>query len=102
MTVMAYIQAHKMPPPASELNSRTKSYKFLGALLITLGVPSTAYTLYFACSEHGCPPQLGTLCLIQAVSSKEWWLSLYDPLAMRIFYTCLVHISISGLVCPAR
>lgn len=58
MTVMAYIQAHKMPPPASELNSRTKSYKFLGplgALLITLGVPSTAYTLYFACSEHWVP-----------------------------------------------
>src|SRR5271170_2456537 len=76
------------------LNPQTKSYEFLGppgALLITLLVPTVTYALYFACSEQsgGCPPKLALNAhldvVLNAVTSKSWWFSLWDTQATLIY-----------------
>ena len=62
------------PSTPQVTNPRTKTYEFLGpigTLLIILGVPTTAFGLYFACNESVCTPPLETLwpSFVQAISS---------------------------------
>ncbi|KAI0078209.1 ERG4/ERG24 ergosterol biosynthesis protein [Panus rudis PR-1116 ss-1] len=89
-----------------ELNPRTKHYEFLGppgALAITLGVPFLTYALYFGCSESaGCPPPLDTLYprLVDAVTSKDWWLSLYDPQATLYYLIWYAYTVLAWFILP--
>lgn len=73
-----------------ELNPKTTHYEFLGppgAFLISIGVPITAYALYFGCSEAtGCPSFSG-VAIIQALTSLDWWVGLWDTQA-AIAYVC--------------
>ncbi|KAF9056808.1 ergosterol biosynthesis ERG4/ERG24 [Rhodocollybia butyracea] len=106
----------KSSPP--ELNPRTTKYEFLGppgAFLISFGVPSLIYALYYGCSEEsgGCPPPGLTLSSITStlaalpthasllLSSSFWtatlpkvWSSIHDTnatLAYLAWYTfCVV------------
>ncbi|CAL1713388.1 unnamed protein product [Somion occarium] len=92
---------------SSELNPRTKHYEFLGplgALFITLGVPATTYALYFTCSESsgGCPPALDTLYpkLVEAVTSEDWWWSLWDQEAAVAYLAWYAYCVLAWLIIP--
>ncbi|KAF8920411.1 ERG4/ERG24 ergosterol biosynthesis protein [Mucidula mucida] len=76
----------------SKLNPRTTEFEFLGppgALFVTLIVPTVTYLLYFGCSEEtgGCPPPLANLPdrAALALSSLDWWKSLWDTQASLIY-----------------
>ncbi|KAJ3744464.1 ERG4/ERG24 ergosterol biosynthesis protein [Lentinula detonsa] len=76
----------------SKLNPRTTKYEFLGppgAFLISIGVPSMIYGLYYGCSEQtgGCPPptltlskltsEITTLPLTLPLHELSWWKGLW-------------------------
>jgi hypothetical protein len=91
------------------LNPRTTSFEFLGppgSALITVLVPVVAQGLYFICSEHagGCPPRLPLKVLTetaaQALTSKEWWASLWDTQATLIYLAWFAFCVISWVVLP--
>ena len=95
------------PSTPQVTNPRTKTYEFLGpigTLLIILGVPTTAFGLYFACNESVCTPPLETLwpSFVQAISSKQWWFSLYDPVAMQIYLAWYAYCVAAWYVLPGR
>ncbi|TFK74093.1 ERG4/ERG24 ergosterol biosynthesis protein [Pluteus cervinus] len=95
-----------------ELNPRTKSFEFLGppgATLITIGVPSMIYTLYFACSEAsgGCPapglfsdPSALLERVSSALSSPEWWASLWDTEATIIYFAWYAFCIVAWAILP--
>lgn len=78
----------------SSLNPRTTSYEFLGpvgAFLISTGVPSLIYALYYGCSEQtgGCPPPGLTLSFFTSelaalpfhlLLEPSWWINLWSEI----------------------
>jgi delta14-sterol reductase len=75
-----------------QLNPRSKHYEFggpAGTAFVTLTVPLTAYSLYFACSEQsgGCPPGLRSLFVraLDAAVDPVWWASLWDTQAALLY-----------------
>ncbi|KAH9942899.1 ERG4/ERG24 ergosterol biosynthesis protein [Amylocystis lapponica] len=89
----------------SELNPRTKSYEFFGppgALFVTLSVPTTLYALYYGCSEEtgGCPPPLSTQVVVDALSSWDWWKSLWDTEAALIYLAWYAYCVVAWFVLP--
>ncbi|THV07352.1 ERG4/ERG24 ergosterol biosynthesis protein [Dendrothele bispora CBS 962.96] len=93
---------------SSNLNPRTTSYEFFGppgALLISLGVPIGTYALYFGCSEQtgGCPPsdwQTIPDRVTLALSSPQWWKSLWDTQATLIYLAWYVFCVVAWAVLP--
>lgn len=68
---------------AADLNPRSTHYEFFGppgAFAISIGVPATAYALYFGCSEQtgGCYPPIDTDLIVSSLSDLNWWKSLWD------------------------
>ncbi|KAK7463541.1 erg24, C-14 sterol reductase [Stygiomarasmius scandens] len=92
----------------SNLNPRTTKYEFFGppgALLISLGVPITTYALYFGCSEEsgGCPPpewQTIPDRVTLALSSPQWWKSLWDTQAALIYLAWYAFCVVAWAVLP--
>jgi delta14-sterol reductase len=90
------------------LNPRSKHYEFggpLGALFVTLVVPFTAYSLYFACNEPagGCPPKAWDLLAtraLDAVANPQWWLGLWDTRASAIYAAWYAFCVIAWAVLP--
>jgi len=86
-----------------ELNPKTKHYEFLGppgAFLISIGVPITAYSLYFGCSEAtGCPPNSGAP-ILHALSSLDWWKGLWDTQATIAYFAWYAFCVLSWAVLP--
>ncbi len=77
---------------SKELNPRTTKFEFfgpLGALFISIAMPSTPYLLYFSCSEAfgGCPSSLAAFPnrALFSVSTLEWWKNLWDTQASLIY-----------------
>ncbi|KAF7790592.1 hypothetical protein EIP86_001548 [Pleurotus ostreatoroseus] len=92
-----------------ELNPRTKGYEFmgpLGALFITLSVPTTLYALSFGCSEEGggCPPSLETLWsrTVVSVFDPDWWKSLWDTKASIMYAAWYTFCIVAWLVIPGN
>ncbi|KAK0202387.1 ERG4/ERG24 ergosterol biosynthesis protein [Desarmillaria ectypa] len=91
----------------SDLNPRTIHYEFFGppgALFIILILPITTYALYFDFSEEtgGCPPALATIPdrVILAVSSLEWWKSLWDTEATCIYLAWYAFCIVAWAILP--
>ncbi|KAJ7674454.1 ERG4/ERG24 ergosterol biosynthesis protein [Mycena rosella] len=89
------------------LNPRTTSYEFLGppgALLITLGVPSLTYGLYFGCSEEsgGCPPKLVLSRIFLSLADPEWWKGLWDAQAALIYLAWYTFCIVSWAILPGE
>ncbi|KAF8643242.1 hypothetical protein AX16_009131 [Volvariella volvacea WC 439] len=92
----------------AELNPRTTHYHFLGppgATLIILAVPAIAYGLYFGCSEQtgGCPPPDITnahLKVLDTVQNIEFWKSLWDPEAAKLYLAFYMFCVVSWFVLP--
>jgi Ergosterol biosynthesis ERG4/ERG24 family len=96
-----------MTKSTSELSPRTTHYEFggpLGALFVTLSVPITTYALYYTCSETsgGCPPPLWSLptSFSQAVTSLDWWKSLWDTQAFLIYIAWWAFCVVAWFVLP--
>ncbi|KAF8522191.1 ERG4/ERG24 ergosterol biosynthesis protein [Hysterangium stoloniferum] len=96
-----------MTKSTSELNPRTKHYEFagpFGALFVTLSVPITIYTLFFACSESsgGCPPPLSSIptTFSQAVTTLDWWKSLWDAQAFLLYIAWFAYTVVAWFVLP--
>ena len=96
-----------MTKSTSELNPRTTHYEFagpLGALFVTISVPFTTYALYYTCSETsgGCPPPLSSLptTFIQAVTSLDWWKSLWDTQAFLVYIAWWAFCIVAWFVLP--
>ncbi|KAH7882772.1 ERG4/ERG24 ergosterol biosynthesis protein [Phlebopus sp. FC_14] len=92
---------------ADSLNPRTTTYEFMGppgALLITIGVPAMTYALYFGCAETsgGCPPPLNLIPdqVLQSVSDKAWWITLWDTQAFLIYLAWYAFCVVSWAVLP--
>ncbi|KAF5390773.1 hypothetical protein D9757_004544 [Collybiopsis confluens] len=78
----------------SNVNPRTTKYEFLGppgAFLISIGVPSLIYGLYYGCSEEtgGCPPPTLTLSKLttelaafplHALLEPLWWKGIWQAI----------------------
>ena len=89
----------------TQLNPRTTHYEFLGppgAFLISVGVPSMIYMLYFGCSEAtgGCPPQISTERVLHAVSDPEWWKGLWDTQAALMYLGWYVFCVLAWAILP--
>ncbi|KAH9481514.1 Delta(14)-sterol reductase [Psilocybe cubensis] len=90
----------------SALNPRTTQYEFLGplgALAISIGIPTVTYLLYFGCSEEtgGCPPQLSSAApIFQSISSLSWWKGLWDTEAALIYLAWYAFCVISWAILP--
>ncbi|KAN0079912.1 Ergosterol biosynthesis ERG4/ERG24 [Tylopilus felleus] len=93
------------------LNPRTTTYEFMGppgALLISLGVPIMTYLLYFGCSESAgaCPPSyvfspsLLAAHVQEAVTSNQWWISLWDTEAALLYLAWYAFCVIAWAVLP--
>ncbi|KAJ7067028.1 ERG4/ERG24 ergosterol biosynthesis protein [Mycena amicta] len=87
------------------LNPRTTTYEFLGppgAFLITIGVPSLTYGLYFACSEHGggCPPTLVPDRVLLALQDPAWWKALWDTEAFVMYLGWYAFCLVAWAVLP--
>src|SRR5260221_10283323 len=86
-----------------ELNPKTKHYEFLGppgAFLISIGVPITAYSLYFGCSEApGCPPNSGAL-ILHALTTLDWWKGLWDTQATIAYFAWYAFCVLSWAILP--
>ncbi|KAH0834081.1 ERG4/ERG24 ergosterol biosynthesis protein [Lanmaoa asiatica] len=93
------------------LNPRTTTYEFMGppgALLVTVGVPIMTYLLYFGCSESAgaCPPSyvlspsLLAAHVQGAVTSKQWWASLWDMEAALIYVAWYTFCIVAWAVLP--
>ncbi|KAG6910867.1 hypothetical protein DXG01_007184 [Tephrocybe rancida] len=97
--------AAKDAPPV-ELAPRTTSYEFFGppgALFVTLTVPAITYGLFFACSEtNGCTPSISTIPdqIVAAVSSPEWWASLWDTQAALMYLAWYAFTVVAWFVLP--
>ncbi|KAI0785203.1 ERG4/ERG24 ergosterol biosynthesis protein [Abortiporus biennis] len=92
---------------ATNLNPPTKGYEFLGppgAFLITVGVPTMTYALYFGCSETsgGCLAPLNTLwpTASAAVSDIAWWKSLFDKDAFLLYLAWYAYTLLTWLILP--
>ncbi|KAF4613929.1 hypothetical protein D9613_007619 [Agrocybe pediades] len=89
----------------TQLNPRTTHYEFLGppgATLISIGVPSMIYMLYFGCSEAtgGCPPPISTENVFHAVTDPEWWKGLWDTQAALIYLAWYMFCVVAWAVLP--
>jgi len=96
-----------MTKSTNELNPRTTHYEFAGppgALFVTLSVPITTYALYYTCSETsgGCPPPLSSLptTFTQAVTSVDWWKSLWDTQAFLVYLAWWAFCVVAWFVLP--
>ena len=96
-----------MAPSNASLSPRSKHYEFLGppgALFIILAVPTTAYSLYFGCSETsgGCLPPLDTLWprIQTSVQDKQWWLTLFDLEATYYYLAWYAFCVAAWLILP--
>ena len=95
------------PPQAlTVLNPRTTSYEFfgpIGALAVSLGVPTLAYALYFACNEqNGCPPTDTVLIhnLVNSVQTLSWWKGLWDTEATLMYLAWYAFCIVAWFILP--
>ncbi|KZT36640.1 ERG4/ERG24 ergosterol biosynthesis protein [Sistotremastrum suecicum HHB10207 ss-3] len=91
----------------SELNPRTTHYEFMGppgAFAVTFGVPFLTFGLSLACSEAsgGCPNSWWDIPpnLIKAVSSLDWWFSLFDLQAFVLYLAWYAFCVVSWAILP--
>lgn len=89
------------------LNPRTTHYEFFGppgALAVSLGVPFLTYALYFGCNEAsgGCPPPVSDILdrLGKALSSPEWWASLWDTRAALTYLAWYAYCVAAWAILP--
>lgn len=87
------------------LNPRTTNYEFfgpVGTLFITITVPLTTYALYFGCSEEngGCPPNVTSLDVFTPLTTREFWLSLWDTEAAVIYLAWYAFCVIAWAILP--
>jgi hypothetical protein len=92
---------------SAELNPRTKSYEFFGppgTLFITLTVPITIYSLFFACSESsgGCPPPLATFPerITESLTDLDWWKGLWDTQASLLYLAWYAFCVVAWYILP--
>ncbi|KAI0051145.1 ERG4/ERG24 ergosterol biosynthesis protein [Auriscalpium vulgare] len=90
-------------PKDAPLNPRTTSYEFLGppgALAVTLGVPFLTYALYFGCNESTPPLALLYPSFINAIYSKDFWISLWDVQAFKLYYSWYTFCVVAWAILP--
>lgn len=86
------------------MNPPTTHYEFFGppgALLVTLVTPAVSYALYFGCNEsNDCLPKLDTDRIVTALSSPQWWASLWDTQATLIYLAWYAFCVLSWVILP--
>jgi hypothetical protein len=86
-----------------ELNPKTKHYEFLGppgAFLISIGVPITAYSLYFGCSEATGYLSISGTSIFHALTSLGWWKGLWDTQATIAYFAWYAFCVLAWVILP--
>ena len=91
----------------SVVNPRTTSYEFMGpmgAALVSVGLPTIVFSLYFGCSEQagGCPPILDNAPerVLNAILSREFWKGLWDTQAALIYLGWYLYCVAAWAIIP--